>query len=97
MLTDTPRERGELTRDINSLFGTLGFKATASRFGSVTIKPPVGESVKFSNTDIQGIKDFLSTNIVDKNADASLEYMQGYIQDVDGVEATEEVIDTSGY
>ena len=96
-LTDTPRERGELTRDINSLFGTLGFNAKASRFNQLTIKPPVGESVKFSNTDIQGIKDFLSTNIVDENADASLEYMKGYIEDTGGVEVTEEVIDTSGY
>jgi hypothetical protein len=96
-LTDTPRERGELTRDINSLFGTLGFKATPIRFNQLTVKPPIGESVTFSNTDIQGIKDFLSTNIVDENADASLEYMKGYIEDADGVEVTEEVIDTSGY
>ena len=96
-LTDTPRERGELTRTINSLFGTLGFKATPIRFNQLTVTPPVGESVKFSNTDIQGIKNFLSTNIVDENADASLEYMKGYIEDVGGVEVTEEVIDTSGY
>jgi len=96
-LTDTPRERRELTRDINSLFGTLGFKATPIRFNQLTVKPPIGEAVTFSNTDIQGIKDFLSTNIVDENADASLEYMKGYIEDAGGVEVTEEVIDTSGY
>jgi len=85
------RERGELTRELNSLFSVLGFRATPYRFGRVQVFSPIeGVSAIFDNDDIDGIKEFIQGNITKPNAASASEFMKEYIEGIPTAEPTTE-------
>ena len=91
------RERGELTRELNSLFSVLGFRATPYRFGRVQVFSPIKDvSAIFDNDDIDGIKEFIQGNITAPNAASASEFMKEYIEGIPTAEPTTEPTQPTG-
>lgn len=74
-----PKERLQLTREINSIYSNLGFRAEPLARGRLRIYAPNDEQgTVFNREDLQDVKEFIKGNITMKAASSASDFMSNY-------------------
>ena len=99
IFSTAPKERLQLTREINSIYSNLGFRAEPLARGRLRIYAPNDEQgTVFNREDLQDVKEFIKGNITMEAASSASDFMSNYTaNNPQGTTTVEGDIDTSGY